>query len=327
MKKKIFSLILFVMLTFLLALPASAVQTSTEQQTALEIAALINQYRAENGLYQYVYNSTLASVAQTHTDYQVSINLSTHEGAGGSTSKERVTASGYGGGAYIFVNEMIYAGMSATPQAALDWWKNSPIHNAIMLSTEYHEIGVGVRITAERKYYTVNVASIQGVTSPGVGSAPVEPKQVVPAPVTVAAPKADGSIVHLVEQGQTLQAIADAYQVALVTLLANNQLAENSALSPGQAIIVKLPEPAPAVANQPAPDQPAEIAPSPGEVAASQPEMPAAAPQVQPAVPEGYTLIPNLLLTVLVLVALLASAGVTVIAYLRLSDSGQRRRK
>jgi uncharacterized protein YkwD len=321
MKKRIFALILFAVMTFLLAVPASAVQTSTEQQTAMEIAALINQYRAENGLYQYIYNSTLASVAQAHTDYQVSINLSTHEGAGGSTSKDRVTASGYGEGKYIFVNEMIYAGMSATPQAALDWWKNSPIHNAIMLSTEYHEIGVGVRITAERKYYTVNVASIQGVTSPGVGSAPVVTTQVVTVPVTVAAPKADGSIVHLVEQGQTLQGIAAAYQVSLDTLLANNQLAADSALSPGQAVIVRQPvsEPAPADASQSAQNQSSElVAPPAGMESASQ--------QVQPAVPEGYTLIPNLLLTVLVIVALVASAGVTVFAYLRLTDSDRKRR-
>ena len=58
-------------------------------------------------MYQYLYNDTLAAVAQTHTDYQVSINLSTHEGQGGSTSKERVTASGYGNGGYLFVDEMI----------------------------------------------------------------------------------------------------------------------------------------------------------------------------------------------------------------------------
>ena len=77
MKKRIFSVMFFVVLAMLLVLPASGAQTDTEEQTALQIAALINGYRAEKGLYQYVYNSTLAVAAQKHTDYQASIGEST----------------------------------------------------------------------------------------------------------------------------------------------------------------------------------------------------------------------------------------------------------
>ena len=187
MKKRIFAVIFFVVIAVLLVLPASASQTSTEEQTALEISRLINEYRAQNGLYQYVYNTTLEAVAQKHTEYQVSIQLSTHEGEGGSTSKDRITAGGYGGGEFIFADEIIYSGGYATPQAALEWWKNSSIHNSIMLSENYHEFGVGVRITEGMKYYTVNFASIKDVTSPGVGSMPIEPSAVDSAPVIVAA--------------------------------------------------------------------------------------------------------------------------------------------
>lgn len=327
MKKRNVLVLMVTLLLLLFALPASGAQTSTEQQTALEISKLINAYRAEKGMYQYLYNDTLAAVAQTHTDYQVSINLSTHEGQGGSTSKERVTASGYGNGGYLFVDEMIYSGQSATPQVAVEWWKNSPIHNAIMLSDKYHEIGVGVRITETRKYYTVNVASIRDVTSPGVGSAPVEvaPEVAAPSavtPVTVALPEQDGSIFHIVEQGQTLPQIADAYQVSLDTLLVNNNLASGSELTPGQLLIVRMPE-----NDVSAPEVDSQIAPPSAEEAVLEPA-PVAAPNqdIQPAVPEGYMLIPNVLLTVLVVVAVVASAGVTFFAYLRLADSGRRRR-
>lgn len=322
MKRRSISVLFCAVVVMFLVLPVSGAQTSTEQQTAMEISELINDYRAESGKYEYVYNSTLASVAQAHTDYQVSINLSTHEGEGGSTSKQRVSASGYGEGKVIFVDEMIYNGQSATPQAAVDWWKNSPIHNAIMLSDQYHEIGVGVRITEERKYYTVNVAMIQGVTAPGVGSVPVEPPMQAITPVVVAPALQDGSIVHIVEAGQTLQQIAEAYQVTVDLLYSNNALTASSTLNAGQSITVRLADTT--VAAPPEADQPA---PEDAITTAIQPTVQIASPvAVEPAVPTGYTLIPNLLLTVLVVVAVVASAGVTFFAYLRLSESGRRRR-
>jgi len=311
-----------IMMAMLLVLPASAAQTSEEHQTAMEIATLINGYRAEKGLYQYVYNTTLESVAQKHTDYQVSIQLSTHAGEGGSTSKDRVTASGYGEGNFVFADEMIYSGGYATPAAALEWWKNSPIHNGIMLSERYHEFGVGVRITEDKKYYTVNFGAIQGVTSPGVGSTPVTPEVDVSTPVTVAPEGPGGLIMHLVAEGQTLQQIADAYQVSLDTLLANNELTANSVLSTGQQIVVKPAEEAPPA------DIPVEntsTLPESEDLPAAQPDS-APAPAAPSATPEGYTMIPNTVLTALVVVAVIASAGVTFFAYLRLSESGRRKR-
>jgi hypothetical protein len=65
------------------------------------------------------------------------------------------------------------------------------------------------------------------------------------------------------------------------------------------------------------PDLPAVISepPDAGSVIPQEP---------QPAVPEGYVLVPDLLLTVLVVVAVIASAGVTFFAFLRLRESGRR---
>jgi uncharacterized protein YkwD len=173
MKKILFSFMLFLMLSMLLVLPASAVQTSSDQQIALEIAALINEFRDNRGLYKLVYNTTLESTAQKHTEYQVSIEESTHYGEGNSRVKDRVTASGYGEGHNIFASEIIYHGMYATPQAAMEFWEDSQIHFGQMTSTQYHEFGVAVGRSETHIYFTVNFAAIQGVTSPGVGSAPV----------------------------------------------------------------------------------------------------------------------------------------------------------
>ncbi len=164
MKKNVFFFIV-ALLVFSQASPTLAVSSSQDDQEAIEIISRINSYRATNGLYPYAYNSTLTRVAQAHSKYQASIDESTHVGAGGTSSSERVEASGYGGDNVIQVNEMIYSGQYATPEKALEWWKGSPIHNIIMLS-EYHEIGVGVARSETATFYTVNVASINGVTSP-----------------------------------------------------------------------------------------------------------------------------------------------------------------
>ncbi len=277
MKKIVYSVMLMVILSMLLVLPASAVQTDEDQQTALEIAALINEFRASKGLYQLVYNKTLESVAQKHTAYQVSIEESTHYGEGDSRSKDRVEASGYGGDNYIFVSEIIYHGQFATPQAALKWWENSPIHYEQMTSTQYHEFGVAVGRSDTYIYYTVNFAAIQGVTSPGVGSAPIEPTPAATSvPVTPAPRAADGSIVHIAKAGQTLKAIAEAYDVVLDTLLLYNGLNEGSTLTEGQLILVALPIPiTPVVETQQAepeptePPPPTESAEEPGEAQAT----------------------------------------------------------
>jgi Ser/Thr protein kinase RdoA (MazF antagonist)/uncharacterized protein YkwD len=166
---KIKILILFVTAAALIsgARPASAAPPVDKIDTAVEIIVLINTYRQELGLPPYTYDPTLMAVAQAHTEYQVSIGESTHVGEGGSTSSQRAAAGGYAGGEFAWINEMIYTGQYATPEKAIEWWKNSPIHNEIMTSDVYHQIGVGVAESETHKFYTVNVGAIPDITSPG----------------------------------------------------------------------------------------------------------------------------------------------------------------
>lgn len=163
--KKLWVFLLIACLAFSMVGPSHAASFSQVDETAMEIMTLINAYRAENGLYPYACSSTLIGTAQAHSDYQASINESTHTGSGGTSSSQRVEASGYGDDNAIRVDEMIYSGQYATPEKAVAWWKGSPIHNAIMLSENYHEFGVGVATSDTHIFYTVNVASITGVTS------------------------------------------------------------------------------------------------------------------------------------------------------------------
>jgi Ser/Thr protein kinase RdoA (MazF antagonist) len=167
MKTRLFAVIFFGLILFGASLPAAAAPPADNIDVAVEIIVRINTYRQELGLPPYTYDSTLMAVAQAHTEYQASIEVSTHKGEGDTTSSQRAAAGGYAGGEFAWVNEMIYHGQYATPEKAVEWWKGSPIHNEIMTSDLYHQIGVGVAETETYIYYTVNVGSIPGVTSAG----------------------------------------------------------------------------------------------------------------------------------------------------------------
>jgi Ser/Thr protein kinase RdoA (MazF antagonist)/LysM repeat protein len=171
----------------------------------------------------------------------------------------------------------------------------------------------------------VDVARIKGVTSPGVGSAPVQPTLSVSAPVTVAAPNQDGSIVHVVEEGQTIQGIADAYQVPVDSLLLFNGLTESSALTAGQLILVKLPEVQPTIIVEES-----QSAPEPTEDQSAAPtlEQATATPIAQVTEGGGSTTQEgdsgqdnNTLLIVLVAVVVIAAVAVAAGAFLRLRKS------
>lgn len=167
MKTKLLPLLIFAVMLLGTAQPVSSAPPLDYLDTAVEIIVRINTYRQELGLPPYTYDPTLMRVAQKHTEYQASIGLSTHKGEGDSTSPERAAAGGYAGGEFAWVNEMIYTGQYATPEKAVEWWKDSPIHNEIMTSEEYHQIGVGVAESETHIFYTVNVGAIPDVTSPG----------------------------------------------------------------------------------------------------------------------------------------------------------------
>ncbi|GAB4399526.1 MAG: hypothetical protein OHK0052_23050 [Anaerolineales bacterium] len=90
-------------------------------------------------------------------------------------------------------------------------------------------------------------------------AAPLTPQASEPAavPVSLATPAADGSIVHIVQQGQTLWAVAAIYQIPLDDLLILNGLNQNSFVFPGDKLIIRPPyTPTPTLSPTPAPPTP-----------------------------------------------------------------------
>ncbi|TAK12886.1 MAG: LysM peptidoglycan-binding domain-containing protein [Anaerolineae bacterium] len=254
MKRIVISLI------FVVALLGAASPAYAKGQTAWanpatpgQIIAAINAYRAANGLYAYSSDSTLMAVAQGQADYQASVGFVTHEGPGGSRPRDRAIAAGYGGGATVFISEIIYGGGSGTVDTAIEWWKNSPLHSDQMLASTYINIGAGVATNGSSNYYTAVMGYIAGQTpgdvtpvgsgptaTPGGPTATAAPPIAVIIPVIAATPQPDGTIVHIVRTGQALWNIAAVYGVPLADILELNNLPEWAFIHPGDEILVRV---------------------------------------------------------------------------------------
>lgn len=212
----------------------------------------VNAIRSARGLAPFQVNGALMAAAQAHSDYQASIGSATHTGRGGSDMKSRAVAAGYGGGASVSVIENIYSGMGATPQQAVSWWQGDGLHLETLLSTRHTEAGAGVAVSdAGVVYYTLDVGAISGSGSAASGSAatPVAggsgasraapATEVAFSPVLASTPNADGAVIHVVQPGQTLWAIAAIYEVNILDMLNANGLNANAFIIPGQKIVIR----------------------------------------------------------------------------------------
>lgn len=126
--------------------PASCSYSSSSAYVN-EIAALINNARAQNGLPVLTINAQLMSSAQAHSIDQACHNVLSHTGSDGSSVYERVAAAGYSGS---YISEIIYG--SGYPQTAFDWWMNDQIHRNEILNSRVTEMGIGYAYNAGSSY-------------------------------------------------------------------------------------------------------------------------------------------------------------------------------
>jgi uncharacterized protein YkwD len=257
LKKRMVTIIL-IQLVLLLVVSNSLASASSSPKSiqapplsANDVISAINSYRIQNGLPALTTNSLLTTLAQNQSNYQASIDYVTHTGADGSTPQQRATAAGYGNGAGFYLSEIIYGGYNQSVEKALAWWKNSSLHNGIMLSAKYNEIGAGVATNGDNVYFTAVLGGVYGnpvptsvSTNTGGEPGPTQnPTAEIPVsiPVQKSTPNADGSIIHIVQTGQTLWTIAAVYGVELDTLLEFNDLDNYSFVFPGDEILIRPP--------------------------------------------------------------------------------------
>ena len=209
--------------------------TAVQAQSASAIFQAVNQFRSNNGLVPFQYSSALATAAQNQANYMAANTVfSSHVGAGGSTPQSRANAAGYVGR----VSENIVGGTGMSASSGLNWWANSPVHYNTLITSRYQEAGTGFATNGNENFYVLVVG--QPSDAPPPPAADDSPEPLFITPITLAQPGEDGSIVHVVQDGQALWSLAAHYEVALSDLLLFNSLPANAVVQPGDHITIRL---------------------------------------------------------------------------------------
>jgi LysM repeat protein len=213
-------------------------ETAVAQNSQNQILALVNQVRASYGQHPFEYNAALAAAAQNHANWMASTATYSHTGAGGSTPQSRATAAGYQG----YATENIVGGTDLTPRQGVIWWQNSAVHLNSMTSGRYIHVGIGFAQGHGQNFYVMVMGTPSDAPPPPTSSQGQQSQPLIVTPIQISEPGPDGSLIHMVQPGQTAWAIAARYEIELVDLLRLNGLNETAVLQPGDEIIIHLPE-------------------------------------------------------------------------------------
>jgi LysM repeat protein len=260
MKKIRFILLLAVICT--LALPKTRVYSAAP--SPYDLIAAVNVLRAGLGLSQLEIDGSLMASAQGQADYLASISPNVgdgHSGPGGSRPRDRAIAAGYSLGPGRDVLECWAADVPSTPISDIIYgtWSD-PLHWDTMNSVDAVHVGAGIAEGSGLVYYIVDFGVIYGSggSNPGSGVPSTIPTTAVTiqvAPVQVATPNAEGKIIHVVKNLQTLWGIAVAYDVTIDQIKAANGL-QTDTIFTGQELVIQAgytPTPSPTATLTPRP--------------------------------------------------------------------------
>ncbi len=234
-------ILLCMMLCWLFTFPCDAQSVS-----AYDLINLINGMRSGNGLGALSVDSALMACAQSTAETMAASNMTWHIG----NVSGRASSFGYNNYNACFATEnftMGSAGMSISEVAAS--WADAT-HMIPATSSSYCHIGAGVATAANGMvYYVVQAAYPAGVAgcgyakatgNAGTGSSAGGASSVASyiLPVITSTPSENGSVIHTVQEGQTLWAISQAYGVSIEDIQSWNNLYNSTALSLGQNLYI-----------------------------------------------------------------------------------------
>jgi len=233
-------------LSFLMAWAVTPQPVQAQAGTAWEMLAEINAYRAANGLAPMEENVYLNLAAQGHADWIAETGLGGHTGEGGSTATDRARAVGYD---VSYVTENWAEGYGLTVSACIYTKWSDAAHTDNMLDPNRKEFGAGVAVDSSgMTIYVVDFsnfdtngaqpASTVSADTTATPSGPTATYAPLIQPVVTATPGSDGTVIHIVQYGQTLWTIAEAYGISLADLLALNNLTEDSAIYPDEELLI-----------------------------------------------------------------------------------------
>ncbi|MBN1668639.1 MAG: LysM peptidoglycan-binding domain-containing protein, partial [Anaerolineales bacterium] len=227
---------------WLLSAPGS--QASAPAQSGVvsrsELILAMNTLRVSNGLPALIEDPIINAVAQATAELMAYNQMSWHIG----DVRGRIAAAGYGGGATVWATENFAVG-NMTIDRIMQVWAD-PDHMRPAVTPAYCHVGAGVAQAADGRYYYVLQAAYTSTNScgpydPGPGlenpvANPAVPQIIIP--VRKATPDAEGRIYHIVQSGQSLWAIAIAYQLTINDLEVWNNISRANDLWVGQKLFI-----------------------------------------------------------------------------------------
>ena len=249
-----------------LALPKAGVRSAAP--SPFDVITAVNKLREGKGLAALEIDDSLMAASQGQSDYLGSTygtNFPSweqgHTGAGGTTARDRAVAAGFPLAAGMNVLENWAGGNNSTPlfDVIYDFWSDAA-HMSTMINADGVAIGAGVTEGDGYVYYILNVAVRYGSggTDSGGGVASTIPTTAVTAqvaPVRVATANAEGRIIHVVKDLESLWGIAVAYETTIDQIKAANGL-KNDIIFTGQELVIQ-------TAYTPTPSPTATVTPRP----------------------------------------------------------------
>jgi LysM repeat protein len=214
-------------------------ETPYPEVTPQDLINAFNALRRARGLPALIVDPILMHTAQETADYMALNQMTGHIG----DVRDRVMAAGYGVGDIPWATENFMVGPAPLDQIMLAW--SDDLHMKPVNNPYYRHIGAGVSEYLGTVYYIVQAAyTSNNIYKPGAPQAQQPTTDFVSQiifPVQIATPQADGRVIHLVKQGQTLWSIAIAYNTKIVALTSVNNLAfDNPIIYVGQRLYIPI---------------------------------------------------------------------------------------
>lgn len=226
----------------LIALLLGAARPTLAQDATSFLLTRVNNLRAAQGLPAYAIHPALTAAAGNHARWMAENNRLDHFQFDGTGVRTRAPNAGFPSS---WVGENIYLGSSASPNAAWNWWLNSPVHYAGLVSPNYDKIGIGSATAAGRTAFVLVFGNSQGRLSQVTGGDASSDGETAPVRRQSFVLGLDefGNIKHEVQPGHTMGDIALIYGYTwddIPAMLALNGMTWDDIryLQPGEVFLV-----------------------------------------------------------------------------------------
>lgn len=206
---------------------------------AYDLILAMNVLRNSYGLPALIEDPIVNAVAQATAETMAAYLMTWHIG----DVRGRLASAGYGGGATVYATENFAVGNMSIDEIMAVW--ADPDHMRPAVVAAYCHVGAGVALAPNGSYYYVLQAAYTSSTSCGpynytgdTNPLPINPISQLVVPVKLATPDADGKLYHIVQAGQSLWAIAVAYQITIRDIEIWNNISRTVPLQTGQKLFI-----------------------------------------------------------------------------------------